>query len=72
MAGADDDELVGAKAIAAHLGKTEERVDALLRRGYLPGFKVGKRWHMRKREFNRMIDALTEETLRRAAADRSR
>ena len=48
MSDLKDDLLSGASAIADYLNQDERKTYYQLERGYIPGFKVGSIWHMRK------------------------
>ncbi len=53
-----DDTLEGAKAIAAHIGKTLRKTNYLLETKRLPAFKFGSVWHMRKSTYRRFVEGL--------------
>lgn len=47
-----DDLLSEVKNIAAYLDKDEQVTGRLLRKGEIPGFRIGGIWHARKSELN--------------------
>jgi hypothetical protein len=56
-----DNLLRGVKAIAEFRGESPRRMNYLLERGLLPGFKIGNRWYLRKSKHQAMIEELEEE-----------
>jgi excisionase family DNA binding protein len=51
------EEFIGTAEIAQRLGVTRQTVVTLLRRGKLPGVKLGKSWFVRREDFERAIQA---------------
>jgi hypothetical protein len=68
-----DDMLIGAAAMAQHIGNTQRQVEHLLATQRLPAFKLGGIWRMRKSTYQGFIDRLEAAALKaiekREAAD---
>ena len=54
-----DDVLMGTAAIAAFIGRDRQKVQYLMRRGLLPGGRIGKSWVVSKRRLLEHYDRLT-------------
>ena len=44
----ENDEMLTPKEVSRILGKSEETIRQMLRRGSIPGKKIGKTWYVRK------------------------
>ena len=53
-----DDLIAGGPAIAAELGESTRRAYYLLEAGLLPGFRIGRRWYVRRTSLVAFIDRL--------------
>ena len=63
-----DDVLTGAAEIAAHLGCSERRSYYMLERRIIPGFKLGRIWHMRRSTYLAFIEEREAQAAREKAA----
>ncbi len=55
-----DDLMSGVPAIATECNWTESKTYHMLQTGKIPGFKIGKIWHLRKSRLKRHLDELEE------------
>lgn len=53
---AEDDELMATKDVARWLGYTRQGIGYLLRKGTLPGYKVGGVWRIARKDIERYLE----------------